>query len=148
MSISLAKKVAKFSDLWNVTNKGVIFVKSDYKCTAVAENVRREFDKRGLKPSPTMKKIGLGENTLRNFQTSMPKADTLAKIADYLDVSVDYLLGRDRALSVSAPAGNGKQRQLLALFAQLSDEGQDALIENAKTLLRLEEPKEKAADFV
>ena len=25
---------------------------------------------------------------------SMPKADNLAKIADYLDCSVDYLLGR------------------------------------------------------
>lgn len=31
---------------------------------------------------------------MANLKTSMPKADTLAKIADYLDCSVDYLLGR------------------------------------------------------
>ncbi len=31
---------------------------------------------------------------MSNLKTSMPKADTLAKIADYLDCSVDYLLGR------------------------------------------------------
>lgn len=46
----------------------------------------------------TMKKlladIGLGYNTMTTYRTSMPKADNLAKIADYLDCSVDYLLGR------------------------------------------------------
>lgn len=31
---------------------------------------------------------------MANLKTSMPKADTLAKIADYLNCSVDYLLGR------------------------------------------------------
>ena len=38
----------------------------------------------------------LNKNTLSSMQSrgSMPKADNLAKIADYLDVSVDYLLGR------------------------------------------------------
>lgn len=38
--------------------------------------------------------VGLGFNTMSNMKNSMPKADNLAKIADYLDVSVDYLLGR------------------------------------------------------
>ena len=32
--------------------------------------------------------------TMSNMKTSMPKADNIAKIADYLDCSVDYLLGR------------------------------------------------------
>ena len=39
--------------------------------------------------------IGLGFNTMSNMKTSMPKADTLARIADYLNCSVDYLLGRE-----------------------------------------------------
>lgn len=38
--------------------------------------------------------IGLGQNTMSNMKTSMPKSENLAKIADYLDCSVDYLLGR------------------------------------------------------
>lgn len=37
---------------------------------------------------------GLGYNTMTTYRTSMPKADNLAKIADCLDCSVDYLLGR------------------------------------------------------
>lgn len=38
--------------------------------------------------------LSMGPNTMSNFKTSMPKSDTLARIADYLDCSVDYLLGR------------------------------------------------------
>lgn len=38
--------------------------------------------------------LNMGPNTMSNFKTSMPKSDTLARIADYLDCSVDYLLGR------------------------------------------------------
>lgn len=38
----------------------------------------------------------LNKNMLQTMKNrgSMPKADNLAKIADYLDCSVDYLLGR------------------------------------------------------
>lgn len=38
--------------------------------------------------------LNMGPNTMSNFKTSMPKSDTLARIADYLGCSVDYLLGR------------------------------------------------------
>lgn len=39
---------------------------------------------------------GLNKNTISTMisRKSWIKADSLAKIADYLDVSVDYLLGR------------------------------------------------------
>ena len=37
---------------------------------------------------------GLSYNMITMMRTSMPKADNLAKLADYLDCSVDYLLGR------------------------------------------------------
>lgn len=38
---------------------------------------------------------GLGINTLANMNSGrMPLVDNIAKIADYLDCSVDYLLGR------------------------------------------------------
>lgn len=38
--------------------------------------------------------IGLGINAMSQMRDHIPQADTLAKIADYLNVSVDYLLGR------------------------------------------------------
>ena len=39
--------------------------------------------------------IGLSENAIYGWKTRKPKGEDLAKIADYFDVSVDYLLGRD-----------------------------------------------------
>ena len=42
---------------------------------------------------------GLSKHTLSNLNKgSMIGADSLAKIADYLDCSVDYLLGRSDEL--------------------------------------------------
>ncbi|MDE5770889.1 MAG: helix-turn-helix domain-containing protein [Ruminococcus sp.] len=42
-----------------------------------------------------LENIGLGINTIYHMGNgTMPKADKLGKIADYLNVSVDYLLGR------------------------------------------------------
>ena len=39
--------------------------------------------------------LGLNKNTLSTmYNGSMLKGDSLARIADYLDCSVDYLLGR------------------------------------------------------
>lgn len=49
--------------------------------------------------------LNMGPNTMSNFKTSMPKSDTLARIADYLNCSVDYLLGRtDNPKAHLAPA--------------------------------------------
>lgn len=61
--------------------------------------------------------IGLGKNTLTNFKTSMPKADNIAKIADYLCVSVDYLLGREESKEESI---DPMTRILITHFNKLS----------------------------
>ena len=45
--------------------------------------------------SKMLNEIGLGKNVMSHLDNgSMIKADSLGKIADYLNVSVDYLLGR------------------------------------------------------
>ncbi|WP_422389725.1 helix-turn-helix domain-containing protein [Candidatus Enterococcus clewellii] len=38
--------------------------------------------------------LGFSENALYKWQSQSPKAETLQKVADYFDVSTDYLLGR------------------------------------------------------
>ena len=39
-------------------------------------------------------KAGLAENSIYDWKKSTPKADNLQKVADVLNVSTDYLLGR------------------------------------------------------
>ncbi|EAE4067358.1 helix-turn-helix transcriptional regulator [Listeria monocytogenes] len=38
--------------------------------------------------------IGLSENIFYTWKNSSPKADVIKKVADYFNVSTDYLLGR------------------------------------------------------
>lgn len=61
-------------------------IASKIKSTAFANNVKLD---------DMFAKLGISQNTLHNMKTSIPKSDTLALIADYLNVSVDYLLGRE-----------------------------------------------------
>ena len=41
--------------------------------------------------------LGLGENYLYSLKNKIPNGQTLQKLADYFNVSVDYLLGRDES---------------------------------------------------
>lgn len=65
-----------------------------YISNDIAERIKSTAKHKGVSVKKLLEDIGLGFNTMSNMKTSMPKADNLAKIADYLDCSVDYLLGR------------------------------------------------------
>ena len=49
-----------------------------------------------LKQSDIAKVLGIGTNSYQKYELDQrfPKPDILINIADYFDVSVDYLLGR------------------------------------------------------
>lgn len=65
-----------------------------YISTEIAERIKNMSKIRNVSVRKLLADVGLGFNTMSNMKTSMPKADNLARIADYLDCSVDYLLGR------------------------------------------------------
>ena len=50
----------------------------------------------GTKPNPLAKEIGISSGIVTKWKNegTLPNGETLLKIADYLDCSVDYLLGR------------------------------------------------------
>lgn len=66
-----------------------------YESTVVAENIKQAAKARNTQLKDMLFDLGLNKNTLSNmYKGSMLKGDSLARIADYLDCSVDYLLGR------------------------------------------------------
>ena len=69
-------------------------MQNEYISSEIAERIKFIAKSKGLTVSTVLKEVNLGRNTMANFKTSMPKADNLAKIADYLDCSIDYLMGR------------------------------------------------------
>lgn len=65
-----------------------------YNSSAVAARIKDMAKTRGITVKQLLEGAGLGYNMMTMMRTSMPKADNLAKLADGLDCSVDYLLGR------------------------------------------------------
>lgn len=65
-----------------------------YNSQDVATKIKELSKSKNITVKQLLEDVGLGFNAMSNMRTSMPKSDNLAKIADYLDVSVDYLLGR------------------------------------------------------
>lgn len=51
---------------------------------------------RGTKPNSVAREIGISSGIITKWKSAgtLPKGETLIKIADYLDCSIDYLLGR------------------------------------------------------
>lgn len=66
-----------------------------YNSTNIAERIKNLAKLKNIQLKTMLDDIDINKNALSNmYKGSMPKADNLAKIADYLDCSVDYLLGR------------------------------------------------------
>lgn len=54
--------------------------------------------KKGTKPNPLAKELGISSGIITKWKSgSTPSGEMLTKIADYLDCSVDYLLGRENS---------------------------------------------------
>lgn len=65
-----------------------------YISNNIANRIKDLAKSKNVSMQKLLMDVELGNNTMSNMKTSMPKSDSLAKIADYLGCSVDYLLGR------------------------------------------------------
>ena len=66
-----------------------------YKSTIVAEKIKQLAKGKGISVKQLLIDCEMGKNSITHMTNgSMPKGDTLGKVSDYLDCSVDYLLGR------------------------------------------------------
>lgn len=67
-----------------------------YISTDIAKRIKDLAKRKGVKINDMLAECKLSKNTLSSMLSggSTPKSENLAKIADYLDCSVDYLLGR------------------------------------------------------
>ena len=66
-----------------------------YNPQNVADRINNLSKQKNIQQKNMLEECGLNKNVISTMLSrgSMPKADNVAKIADYLDCSVDYLLG-------------------------------------------------------
>lgn len=100
----------------------------------ITERIFVELSQKKISQKEFALQIGLNEKTVSAWKknNSLPPADKLFEISNYLGLSLNYLLtGKEPELS-------DKQQQLLSLFNQLSDENQIKIVERIETLLELQ----------
>ena len=80
--------------------------------------------------------VGIGNGLIKKWEKSSPKIENILKIAEYLDVSIDYLCGRTERKELPASGSSEREKDLFALFSRLNDEGRGKLIDYADDLVR------------
>lgn len=63
----------------------------------LVERIKELSKRRGKNIKQVAKEVGLGENAIYKWDTNSPKTDNLKKVAEYFNVSTDYLLGVEGA---------------------------------------------------
>lgn len=98
------------------------------------ERVKELINQHSMTIAELERKTGLSPGSIRNWGKSIPSGDKIQKVADYFDVSTDYLLGR-----VDTPYINsGKPTNLTveeALASVMSSNG-EPLTENDREILK------------
>ena len=69
----------------------------------VYDRIKELADKKRVSLRQVAFDLGLGETYLYQLRKKTPNGANLEKLADYFNVSVDYLLGREEAKQVNEP---------------------------------------------
>lgn len=68
------------------------------------DKIKQLASERSVTIAEIERATGISNGQIRRWDTSSPKAENLAKVADYFGVSTDYLLGRDSKNRTSSQA--------------------------------------------
>nr|DAR87904.1 MAG TPA: repressor protein [Caudoviricetes sp.] len=76
--------------------------KADKSMFSTFEIVKDLCEKQGISLNTLEDKLKLGKNSLYGLKRNQPSAERLQQIADYFNVSTDYLLGRTDNPAISS----------------------------------------------
>lgn len=104
------------------------------------EKLRQIRKENGITMKQLAVAVGVAEASISFYETGkrQPDIETLCRLANYFNVSIDYLVGNNAALTASENgehvfAADAEERELLTLFRSISREAKDAIIGNART---------------
>ncbi|HEL2478156.1 TPA: helix-turn-helix transcriptional regulator [Streptococcus suis] len=85
------------------------------------EKIKELADKQGISLNQLEEKLGFSRNTIYNMKKSTPNVERVSKIADYFNVSTDFLLGRTDNPRIASdeqndPAIDNLTQQAIVMF--------------------------------
>lgn len=103
------------------------------------ENLRKIREKRDITQIKLSVDLGIAQETISGYEIgkSYPSADILIKLADTLNTSTDYLLGRiesDKPLNLTKSDLTDDECDLIQLYKNLSNDNKHKLLGFAEAL--------------
>lgn len=106
------------------------------------ERIKKLCKSRDISVYQLEEALGFGRNTIYQWNKRIPGSDKLQKVADYFDVTTDYLLGRSENPNTSDELGDEDLITFFRLNTQdLSEEDKDKLKEELKDYLEFMKKK-------
>lgn len=87
--------------------------------------------KKGTTITALEREIGIAKGSICKWENHEPSGDKLQKVADYFDVTIDYIkTGKEK----SAPDFNPAHIELITLYEKLNKEQQDNIMSILRSL--------------
>lgn len=101
------------------------------------ENFVRLCAEKGVAPSVVCQQIGLSNAAFSAWdEKSIPRKTTLIKIADYFEVTVDYLLTGEQKEKAPQETPEGLDAEIIKVFSSLSAEKKQQALSYLSFLLK------------
>jgi transcriptional regulator with XRE-family HTH domain len=112
---------------------------SERRTMTVLDTIKELAEKRGKTLRQVTDDLKFSENYLYSLKTKTPNGANLEKLADYFNVSVDYLLGRDETKPVNEPIDLAEiaNSDDDAIFDSILSAGGRPLTEKDKAMIKL-----------
>ena len=99
------------------------------------ENVREAAKEKGYSINRLEKELGFARSYIGKFKTITPSIDKIQKIADFLDVTTDYLMSGDKAENnLTARDNRDIAKDLDSIMAKLSNKEDGPVSYNGENL--------------
>lgn len=93
----------------------ILLLKKDVKTLSTVHIIKQLANRKNMSFAELEREIGLSNGTIARWGKASPNSKGLEAVADYFNVSVDYLLGREK------PQEDEYEQQLVAMFRKQTD---------------------------
>ena len=99
----------------------------------VKDRIQALCDRKGISISCLEKELGIGSKTISRWDKFMPNTRQLVMVAEYFDVTTDYLLGRETTTIEEKLEEMAKSEEMKILF----DTTRDCTLDQLRTVAEM-----------
>lgn len=93
----------------------------------IVDRIKNLSNSKNITIAELERRINIPNGTIRRWNTSVPGVDKIKKVADYFDVSVDYLLSRDEESEFEAFINDPNLQVMMREIAESPEEKREQL---------------------